>query len=388
MTRGRLRLVLPEGKEVIFGVGDEGGEVTARILREDFFKKCVLYGDVGFGEAYVDKDWETQDVAGVIEWMILNVENHPTLMDSREKRLALNFLGFLNNLRHSFKTNTVSNSRKNISEHYDLGNDFFGTFLDPGMTYSSAYFSKGTEGLEEAQEKKYAELCRKLHLKAADKVLEIGSGWGGFASHAARHYGCHVTTITISKEQFEYTRQRVEREGLAGKVEPQLVDYRHVKGLYDKIASIEMIEAVGHEHLGAYFRQCHKLLKKDGVLGLQMILAPDHRYESFRKRPDWIQKHIFPGGFLPSFEAVLSALRKTGDLNLFDYEDMSLSYARTLALWRKNFVQASEELKKLGFDEEFMRKWNYYFSYCEAAFRMRNISVVQAVFTRPNNGTL
>lgn len=388
MTLGQLRLVLPEGKEIVFGTGEEVQQVSARIVREDFFKKCVLYGDVGFGEAYVDGDWDTPDISGVIAWMILNVENHPTMMDSRQKRLAVNFLGFLNRLQHHFKTNTIANSRKNIAAHYDLGNDFFKLFLDPGMTYSSAYFAKGTESLEEAQGKKYDELCRKLHLKASDKVLEIGSGWGGFASHAARHYGCQVTTITISKEQFEYTCRRVQEENLTEKVKPQLVDYRHIEGVYDKIASIEMIEAVGHDHLGSYFSQCHRLLKKDGLLGLQMILAPDHRYESFRKRPDWIQKHIFPGGFLPSFEAVLIAVRKTGDLGLYDYRDMTPSYARTLLLWRENFGRAEEPLKKLGFDATFIRKWNYYFSYCEAAFRMRNISVVQAVFTRPNNGTL
>ena len=388
MTEGRLRLILPEGQESIFGTGPKSAEVCARILREDFFSKCVHYGDVGFGEAFVDGDWDTEDITGVISWMILNVENHPTMMDSRKKKIAVNFMGFLNNLRHSFRSNTISNSKKNISAHYDLGNDFFRLFLDPGMTYSSAYFSEGNESLEEAQEKKYAELCRKLRLSPGDRVLEIGSGWGGFALHAVKHHRCKVTTITISKEQHAYASERFGRAGITGSAEAKLVDYRHVKGQFDKIASIEMIEAVGHDYLDAYFAQCHKLLKRDGLLGLQMILAPDHRYESFRRRPDWIQKHIFPGGFIPSFEAVLRAIRRTGDLGLLDYQDMTPHYARTLNTWRRNFGKASESVKAFGFDEAFVRKWNYYFSYCEAAFMMRNIGVAQAIFTRPNNHTL
>lgn len=387
MTSGRLRLTLPDGQDIVFGTADESVEVRARVIREDFFRKCVLYGDVGFGEAYVDGDWDTDDISGVIAWMILNVENHPTMMDSREKKLAVNLLGFVNNVRHQLRSNTVSNSRKNISAHYDLGNDFFRLFLDPGMTYSSAYFVTGRETLEQAQENKYEQLCRKLHISSKDHVLEIGSGWGGFAVHAAKRHHCRVTTITISKEQHAYASDRIKSEGLSGRVEVCLVDYRHMQGQYDKIASIEMIEAVGHDHLGSYFTQCHKLLKKDGLLGLQMILAPDHRYESFRKRPDWIQKYIFPGGFLPSFEAVLKSIRKTGDLGLLDYDDMTPFYAKTLKIWRENFCRSSDAIEKLGFDESFARKWNYYFSYCEAAFRMRNISVVQAVFTRPNNNS-
>lgn len=388
MTKGRLSIRFPDGTEAVFGLDEHGIQARVRIHREDFFKKCVLYGDVGFGESYVDGDWDTEDLTAVIAWMILNVENHPTLMDSQEKKSKVNFLGFLNGLRHRLNANTVTKSKKNISKHYDLGNDFFRLFLDPGMTYSSAYFTAHENDLEKAQEKKFEELCRKLKIHAPDQVLEIGGGWGGFACHAVKKHHCRVTSITISKEQFEYARQRAQKEGLSEKIEFKLIDYRHMKGQFDKIVSIEMIEAVGHEFLGAYFQQCHSLLKRDGVLGLQMILAPDHRYESFRKKPDWIQKYIFPGGLLPSFEAVLSAIRKTGDLGLFDYDDMTPSYARTLAIWRENFNRAVHEVKGLGFDEEFMRKWNYYFSYCEAAFKMRNISVVQAVFSRPNNHRL
>ena len=385
MTLGKLSLRFPEGQEIYFGSDKDRNQAAVRINSEDFFKKCVLYGDVGFGESYVDGDWDSGDITGVIAWMILNVENHPTLMDAKEKKSPINFLGFLNHLRHRLNANTVKKSQKNISAHYDLGNNFFRLFLDPGMTYSCAYFDAHETNLAHAQERKYAELCRKLRLKPSDRVLEIGSGWGGFALHAAKHYHCHVTTITISKEQYDYARQRFLREGLSDKIEARLVDYRHMDGRYDKIASIEMIEAVGHEHLTSYFSQCHKFLKKDGLLGLQMILSPDHRYESFRKRPDWIQKHIFPGGLLPSLEAIVSAMRKTGDLGMLDYEDMTPFYAKTLALWRENFLRASEEIRSLGFDEKFIRKWNYYFSYCQAAFSMRNISVAQAVFSRPNN---
>ena len=383
LQKGRLYLD-DQCKRYVLGENSQDDlQATIAVKNPRFYRRLVTGRSLGLAETYMDGDWECDDLPSLFRIFSRNLDWHRTFGKTLE--LATRAAA---RVGYWLARNTRSGSRRNIGAHYDLGNDFFKLFLDPGMTYSSAYFAKGTESLEEAQGKKYDELCRKLHLKASDKVLEIGSGWGGFASHAARHYGCQVTTITISKEQFEYTCRRVQEENLTEKVKPQLVDYRHIEGVYDKIASIEMIEAVGHDHLGSYFSQCHRLLKKDGLLGLQMILAPDHRYESFRKRPDWIQKHIFPGGFLPSFEAVLIAVRKTGDLGLYDYRDMTPSYARTLLLWRENFGRAEEPLKKLGFDATFIRKWNYYFSYCEAAFRMRNISVVQAVFTRPNNGTL
>lgn len=393
MNAGYLRMRLPTNQELCFG--NPGSEFKANIqVRDDrFFRRCVLHGDIGFGESYVDGDWDTDEITPVIAWMILNVENHPLLMGSRPKPSRLHLLKLLNRVRHHWNRNTLQGSRKNISSHYDLGNDFFALFLDPGMTYSCAYFSKLTGEstdspvnlLELAQEAKYARLCEKLKVQPSDHVLEIGGGWGGFAVHAARHYGCRVTMITLSKEQAAYARERFKRERLSDRIEIHLQDYRHVRGHFDKIVSIEMIEAVGHQYLQSFFRQCHHLLKKEGLLGLQAILSPDHRYESFRKGVDWIQKHIFPGGFLPSFQAILEAIRRTGDLGVYDYEDITPHYAKTLSLWRNNFHRHLEKVKALGFDGRFIRKWDYYFSYCEAAFKMRNISVAQVIFSRPNN---
>ncbi len=388
MQRGCLLLELPDGGTLRFGTGDEAHAVRIRVCREDFFRKCVLYGEIGLGESYVDGDWETGDIEAVLAWMLLNIENNPALVDQRPKAGLVNFLKFFNNLSHVLKRNSLDQSRRNIEAHYDLGNDFFRIFLDPSLTYSSAYFKSAHETLEDAQKNKIDRLCRKLGLKAGDRVLEIGSGWGGFAFYAAEKFGCEVTTLTLSREQHGYVRERARTLGLDRQVDAQLLDYRRATGSYDKIVSIEMIEAVGHHYLDAYFRQCHRLLKKDGVLGLQAILCPDGRYEHFRDNSDWIKKHIFPGGFLPSFEAILSSVRRTGDLCLHDYKDMSPSYVRTLAHWREGLLAGREKVRALGFDDRFMRKWNYYFSYCEAAFRMRNIAVAQLVFSRANNPNL
>jgi cyclopropane-fatty-acyl-phospholipid synthase len=343
---------------------------------------------VGFGESYVDGDWDTTDITRVIEWMIRNVENHPTLMADKKKLTPVNWLGLLNVIKHLARMNSIYGSRKNISAHYDLGNDFFKLFLDPTMTYSSAYFKTPDQDLQQAQIQKYDELCQKLRLKETDKVLEIGGGWGGFATHAAKNYGCHVTALTVSREQFDYATKRFFEEGINKHAQVKFLDYRLMEGKFDKIASIEMIEAVGDKYLDTYFQKCNDLLAKDGLLGLQMILSPDHRYESFRDNVDWIQKHIFPGSLLPSMKRIQQALNRTGSLCIFDYEDMTPHYVRTLAMWRENFNAGLSDVKNLGFDEAFIRKWNYYWSYCEAAFKTRNISVAQAVFSRPNNSQL
>jgi len=382
---GQLTIEWPPATRRVYGREPEGIAAEILVRDHDFFRKCILYGDVGFGEAYVDGDWDTPDLARVIEWMILNVEHHPTLMADEAKNSQVNWFRLFNTILHQLRDNTILGSRKNISAHYDLGNDFFRTFLDPSMAYSSAYFTDDKQSLREGQEAKFDIWCKKLRLKADDRVLEIGCGWGGFAVYAARHYGCHLTCITISQEQFDYCRQLIQREGLQDKINLQFVDYRHVTGLYDKIISIEMIEAVGHKFLPVYFKQIHHLLKRDGVVGLQMILCPDHRYESFRKNVDFIQKHIFPGSLLPSLHAIQQAIYNSGILCVFDYEDIAMSYARTLKLWREAFNRNHDRVIAMGFDEAFIRKWNYYLSYCEAAFSMRNIAVAQVVLARPNN---
>lgn len=385
MHLGQLTIVLPSGEELVYGDGKENVRAEIRIINNDFFKKCVFFGDVGFGESYVDGDWETDNITQVIEWMILNVENHPTLMSDRVKNSAVNVLKFFNNILKPFAKNSIEGSHRNISAHYDLSNHFYKLFLDPSMAYSSAYFKHKDVTLEEAQYAKFDKLCQKLRLQATDHVLEIGSGWGGFAIHAVKNYGCRVTTITVSKEQHEYAKQYINDLGLSDKIDVKLVDYRKVGGIFDKIVSIEMLEAVGHEYLEPYFKQCHRLLKKDGLLALQVILSPDHRYDSFRKNMDWIQKHIFPGSLLPSVGALQNAVNQTGDLCLHDFEDMTMHYVKTLQVWHENFNARIDDVKALGFADDFIRKWNYYLCYCEAAFHMRNISVAQLVFTRPNN---
>jgi cyclopropane-fatty-acyl-phospholipid synthase len=378
MERGRLSVTLPSGEVLELG---NGGAVNAAIVihSERFFKRCVLYGDIGFGEAYVDGDWSTENITDVISWFLLNVES--------ARSFALNVLKFFNKVSHLKRSNSLSGSKKNISEHYDLNNDFFALFLDPSMTYSSAYFTEKEMSLQQAQTEKYDRLCKQLRLQPDDHVLEIGSGWGGNAIHMAKNYGCRVTSVTISEEQCKLANERIEKEGLSHKVKVLIQDYRLLEGKFDKIVSIEMLEAVGAKYYDAYFKKCAELLTKDGILALQVITCPDSRFESLRSGVDWIQKHIFPGSLLPSVAAINKAVNATSDMSLLDLKDFGLDYARTLRIWRERFNQNREEVKMLGFDERFIRKWNYYLSYCEAAFEMRNIHVMQMVYARPNNTT-
>lgn len=388
MTLGCLRIELPDGSRHVIGNPDAPLQAGLRVVRPDFFRHCVLYGDVGFGESYVDGDWDTDDITQVISWFILNVENSPAMSGSRGRKLLINLLGWRNRLLHRLRPNSLKTSRRNIREHYDLGNDFYRLFLDPTMTYSSARFESPGQSLEEAQIAKYDRLCRQLRLRPSDHVLEIGGGWGGFGRHAVTKFGCRVATVTISEQQYRYASELFQREGLAERIDLRLMDYRKITGQFDKIVSIEMLEAVGDAYLETYFAKCHEVLKKDGLLGLQMITCADSRYDSLRKNVDWIQKHVFPGSLLLSVHRVNQALRRTGDLFLHDLSDMGRDYAETLRRWRSAFNGSLDQVRALGFDDRFIRKWNYYLCYCEAAFAMRNISVVQAVYTRANNLTL
>ncbi|NUN70803.1 MAG: class I SAM-dependent methyltransferase [Bacteroidetes bacterium] len=388
LTKGSLTITMPDGEVIRIGGGDGSVKATLQIRNSDMFRKSILYGDIGFGESYVDGDWDTDSVTNFISWWILNYENNPALSGSRRKFSPMGFLQFLDRIGHLFRSNTKSGARKNIADHYDLSNDFYSLWLDPSMTYSSAHFRNGASTLEEGQFQKYDRLCRKLRLSADDHVLEIGSGWGGFAVHAVKHYGCRITTITISKEQFAYAQERFIREGVADRVEIKLMDYRDVTGEFDKIVSIEMLEAVGHEFLPAYFGKVQQLLKQNGIAGFQVITSPDARYDEFRKGVDFIQTHIFPGTLLPSIKAMNDAVHRTGEMHLIDLKDFGKDYARTLALWREEFNRKLTKVKELGFDDRFIRKWNYYLSYCEAGFAMRNISVVQMIYSRPNNFSL
>ncbi len=388
MTRGHMTMVLPSGE--VWKVGSDSSELRAsmRVWNPCFFEKCVLFGDVGFGESYVDGDWDTDSIEALIRWAILNVDNSPGLSGSRVRTTFLNMLKVVNRIGHKLRPNSRRMSRRNIADHYDLGNDFYALWLDSSMTYSSGVFRHGAQTLEQAQAEKYEALCRGLRLKAQDHVLEIGTGWGGFCVHAARQYGCRVTSVTISQQQYEYAKARVVREGLDGRVEVLLKDYREVSGRFDKVVSIEMMEALGERYLEAFCRKIDTVLKAGGLVALQYITVPDSRHGELRKGIDWIQKHIFPGSLLLSVGRVNRAFNGTSELFLHQLEDLGVSYARTLRLWWERFNERQTEVLSLGFDPRFIRKWNYYLQYCEAAFASRNISVVQAVYTRPNNEQL
>lgn len=385
MTRGSLSLYLPDGEYL--EIGDGKGDVKAVITVKDpaFYKNLVLYGDIGFGESFVNGLWDTDNITNVIKWVLLNIENAPSVSGGKTKTAALNIFKWLNRIYHNSRSNSISGSQKNIAEHYDLNNDFFATFLDQTMTYSSGYFLNEETSLLDSQYAKYQRLAKQMNLQPTDHVLEIGSGWGGNAIYMAGTYGCKVTSVTISKEQQKLAMERVAEAGLTDKVEVILKDYRDIKGKFDKIVSIEMLEAVGHNYYEEYFAKCNEVLKPDGILAFQVITSPDSRYPSLRKGVDWIQKHIFPGSLLPSVAKLNESINKTSDLTMVDLKDMGLDYARTLNLWCERFNKNIAEVKALGFDDTFIRKWQYYFNYCEAAFEMRNINVMQMVYTRPNN---
>ncbi|GGI27525.1 SAM-dependent methyltransferase [Pedobacter mendelii] len=385
MTLGKMEISLPNGETLVFGDGENKISASIQINHPDFFKSIALYGDIGFGEAYTSGLWDTANITNVIKWVILNIDNAPSITGSKIKSVALNLFKFVNKLTHVRRANTLAGSQKNISEHYDLNNDFFSTFLDKTMTYSSGYFLNENVSLEESQYAKYDRLAKQLKVKPTDHVLEIGSGWGGNAIFLARNYGCKVTSVTISKEQQKLAIERVKEEGLENSVSIIIQDYRKIEGTFDKIVSIEMLEAVGHQYLKTYFEKCQQLLKPDGIFAFQVITSPDCRYEKLRNGVDWIQKHIFPGSLLPSVAAINKAINDTGDLTMVDLKDMGLDYAKTLHLWFIEFNKHLDKVKTLGFDEKFIRKWNYYLNYCEAAFAMRNINVMQFVYSRPNN---
>lgn len=386
LSRGALEIALPDGSVRRFGGLDKRRVARIEVRRDDFFRRCVLFGPIGFAEAYLDGDWETPDLTRVLAFFILNAEDTAAMKTRAGRRSPVfNLLNAYNRVLHRRRPNSPTKARDNIREHYDLSNDFFKLWLDPSLTYSSAVFDPPTLSLEEAQREKIDRLCRKLHLRPNDHLLEIGTGWGAFSIHAARHYGCRVTTITISEAQLAEARARIEAADLADRVDARLEDYRRLRGEFDKIVSVEMIEAVGDAYLDEYFACCHRLLKPEGLLALQMITCPDRQFPILRDGVDFIQKHIFPGSLLVANARITEALTRTGDLNLFDWEDIGPHYARTLRLWAERFEVVREDVRALGFDEWFLRKWRYYLRYCEAAFGTRHISVVQAVYSRPNN---
>ncbi len=387
---------LPDGSTLVQGHPgpgplDLGSHAEIRVRREAFFRKCFWAGDIGFAESFIDGDWDTPNLTAVIGFFISNLEDVYGLSGSkRASSPGFNLLRLVNRLGQWIRPNTPANARRNIREHYDLSNDFFALWLDPSLMYSSAKWPADQPqlSLEGAQEEKNEALCRHLRLRPEDHVLEVGTGWGGWALHAARRYGCRVTTVTISQQQYELARTRIANAGLAGRVDVKLLDFREIEGRFDKIVSIEMMEALGHRFQPEFARVVSRLLKPDGILALQYITCPDARYEGLRRGVDFIQKHIFPGSLLLSINRVNSLLAEAGGFTLHQLEDFGPDYARTLRIWHDRFLDRHREVSQLGFDDRFVRKWNYYLSYCEAAFARRNISVVHAVYSRPNNLSL
>jgi len=372
---GRLRV--REGyRHWCFGQGEPLIEVEVR--DPAFWPALAFGGTVGAGEAFMDGYWECEDLTGLVQLLL---RNRPALMDMEEGWARLS--APLRALLHRARDNNRRGSRRNIAAHYDLGNDFYRLWLDETLMYSSAFFERPDMSLAEASTAKLELICRKLDLQPSDQVLEIGTGWGGFALHAAGRYGCRVTSLTLSREQAELARERAAAAGLSDRIEVQLRDYRDQRGQFDKLVSIEMIEAVGARHLETYFRQCGRLLKPAGAMLLQAITIADQRYQAALKEVDFIQKHIFPGGFLPSITAMANAMTRACDLKTVHLEDIGPHYAETLARWRGNFLRSLDAVRALGFDERFTRMWRFYLSYCEGGFRERDLGTVQMLLAKP-----
>ena len=373
---GNLKLINYDGKVFHFGNLESKLSADIKINNPNFFTNIILGGSSAFGEAHMKKDFYTSNLTNLIEITAKNV------------KLVYSFSGSLklqkikNLIKKIFASNTKSKSLKNISKHYDLGNDFFSKWLDKSLTYSSAIYMDQNESLEKAQRNKYQKLIDLLKIKEGNKVLEIGCGWGGFSEYLAKNYNVSIDCITISKKQFEFSKNRIAASGLDNKVNVKFLDYRDVKDKYDNIASIEMIEAVGENYLDKYFGTIKNSLKSNGTAAIQGITISDKLFERYRRSEDFIQKYIFPGGFLPS-EKFMKQLIKKHNLSLDKINTYSDDYAKTLNIWKSNFLNAWKNISPLGFDEAFKRMWEFYLSYCEAGFKSKNINLIQ--FSMSNN---
>jgi cyclopropane-fatty-acyl-phospholipid synthase len=376
-------LVLRDGRnEMYFGktTTDFPSPIYIDIKHPSFYIDVAFGGSSGSGEAYMKGSWVCSDLLALIRLFLRN-RHVLTDMDFSLTRLK----GPIHKIAHLFNRNTRLGSKKNISAHYDIGNDLFELFLDPTMMYSSAYYSKQEMTLEQASTAKLDLVCKKLELGPGDHLLEIGTGWGGLAIHAAANYGCQVTTTTISDEQFNLAKARIRDNGLEDKITVLKQDYRDLDGQYDKLVSIEMIEAIGHQYMHTYFEKCCSLLKPDGMMLIQAITIKDQLYKDALKDVDFIKKYIFPGGFLPSINSMIDAINGKTDMKLFHLQDIGPHYAKTLHDWRKRFFGKLDEIRNLGYSDEFIRLWEYYFCYCEGGFIERDIGTVQMVLTRPEN---
>lgn len=377
LRHGQLKV--HDGEQtLVFGEPCAALHAELRVLDSAAWGMIASNGSVGAGEAYIHGYWSTGDLTAVVRLFVANLE----VLDGIERGLAL-FGHPVVRALHWLNRNTRSGSQRNIAAHYDLGNELFEQFLDPTMMYSAAMFERANDSLEQAQLNKLERICQKLELRPEDHLLEIGTGWGSMAIYAATHYGCRVTTTTLSREQYAYTARRIEQAGLQDRITLLLKDYRDLEGRYDKLVSIEMIEAVGHRYLSTYFRQCARLLYDDGLMLIQAITIRDQRYQQARRSVDFIQRHIFPGGALPSVQRMLEVVGNHTDMNLVHMEDFGEHYARTLRLWHENFRRARGTLEALGYDDYFYRLWEFYFCYCEGGFLERSIGTAQLLLAKP-----
>lgn len=379
LTKGRLTIHYPDGRETYFGSPDSEEWADLIVRNECFFRRTLFGGDIGFGESFMKGEWDSTDLTGLIA---LFIKNREAMGEYRFPFARI--LAAANSMRHRRRRNTPRMSRRNTREHYDLSDHLFETFLDPTMTYSCAFFEREEDTLEKAQKAKLQRIIQKSEIQAEDRVLEIGSGWGSFVLAATEARCCHVTAVTLSENQRRYLETRVAENHALEHILVLQSDYRELEGesLYDKIVSIEMLEAVGYEFLGHFFQTCDRLLRTRGRIVLQVITISDKYFDEYKKGCDWIQKHIFPGGFLPSITILEKTIRERSSLLLRDVEDIGIHYVRTLREWRNRFEAHRREVLALGLSEEFYRKFFYYFSYCEAAFATRALGVQQIVLSR------
>ena len=371
---------ITDGKEV-YEFGDKKSELQSKIniLSSEFYVFLGSGGLLGVTEAYTAGFWRADDIVTLIRIMIRNSHIMKQLDSGWAKLLKP-----LNNYIHKKRQNTLAGSKENILAHYDLSNDFYKLWLDDSMTYSCGIFKDESTTLKEASIEKLDRICRKLNLSEKDSILEIGTGWGSFAIHAAKNYGCNITTTTISDAQYEYAKNKILEEGLDDKITLLNKDYRNLSGTFDKIVSIEMIEAVGHEYVPLFFQKVSKLLKKDGLFALQGITYNDHNFDDYKHSVDFIKKYIFPGSCLISISQITNAIKKKTDLSIVNLEDITMHYATTLHKWRNNFMNVIPAIKELGFSNAFINMWEFYFHYCEAGFLERNIGDYQVIFAKSN----
>lgn len=374
---GFLEIVCPE-RSFTFGQPDFPLSGLVEVHNERFFRRAVLGSDIGIGEAFMDGDWSSPDLVAVVRLALRNA----ALLDERNRAVSA-FSRWMEALCYRFQANTLAGSRRNIQAHYDLGNDFFRVFLDRNLVYSCAFYKDESNSLDQAQLQKIDRICRKLRLGPQDHVLEIGTGWGAFAMHAARNYGCRVTTTTISKKQHDYTARLLQdAPDIQEKIRLIAQDYRELRGQFDKIVSIEMFEAVGFHYYDEFFSACDRLLAPDGSMLLQTITMHDQKFDHYRKKADWMQKYIFPGSQLASLSGVLNALARKTNLSLFHAEDIGTHYARTLQEWRARFLANVNLVRAQGFPERFIRMWDFYLAWCEGSFLERYTGVLQLLLTK------